>query len=147
MKNCFLFGHSDCPDAILPKLKHSIETAISNGITHFYVGNRGNFDRLAATAVKKMKTQHPEICLYLVLAYHPAERAAEPSEGFDGTCYPLVEKVPRRYAIVRTNETMLRQTNAVICYVNHPGNTRKLLKTAQKRMETGEIILENLGET
>ncbi len=81
--------------------------------------------------------------LYLLLAYHPAERAPEPSEDFDGTYYPLYEKVPRRFAIVRTNEAMLRQVDHVICYVNHVGNTRELLAIAQNK---SGLTIENIAQ-
>ena len=134
MKSCFLFGHADCPDQVLPKLEQSIESAISNGVLNFYVGNRGAFDRLAATAVKRAKKKFPEVRLYLLLAYHPAERPQELSEGFDGTYYPLENTPPRQFAIVRANEAMLRQADHVICYVHHVGNTRKLLVTAQNML-------------
>lgn len=146
MKSCFLFGHADCPEYVLPKLEKAVEEAVSKGVQNFYVGNRGAFDRLAVTAVKRVKQKSPEVCLYLLLAYHPAERATEPSEGFDGSYYPLLKNVPRRYAIVRANEAMLRQTDYVICYVNHVGNTKKLLSIAQKRQERGEIQIENIAE-
>lgn len=146
MASCFMFGHADCPDSILPKLESCIELAVSKGIMNFYVGNRGAFDRLAATAVKRVKERFPGVRLYLLLAYHPAERVPEPSEGFDGTYYPLIDKVPRRFAIVRANEAMLYQADYVICYVNHVGNTRKLLSIAQKRQERGEIQIENISE-
>lgn len=146
MKSCFLFGHADCPDQVLPRLEQAIETAISNGVTGFYVGNRGAFDRLATTAVKQAKKKFPEVRLYLLLAYHPAERPQELSEGFDGTCYPLEKTPPRRFAIVRANEAMLRQADYAICYVNHVGNTRKLLAVSQKRKGRGEIHIENIAE-
>lgn len=122
MKSCFLFGHADCPDQVLSRLEQAIETAISNGVTDFYVGNRGAFDRLATTAVKRAKRKFPGVRLYLLLAYHPAERPQELSEGFDGTYYPLEKTPPRRFAIVRANEAMLSQVDYVICYVNHVGN-------------------------
>ena len=145
MKSCFLFGHADCPDQVLPRLEQAIETAISNGVTCFYVGNRGAFDRLATTAVKQAKKKFPEVRLYLLLAYHPAERPQELSEGFDGTYYPLEKTSPRRFAIVRTNEAMLSQVDYVICYVCHPGNTRKLLGLAQKIQERNKIELINVS--
>lgn len=143
MKSCFLFGHADCPDQVLSRLEQAIETAISNGVTDFYVGNRGAFDRLATTAVKQAKKKFPEVRLYLLLAYHPAERPQELSEGFDGTYYPLEKTSPRRFAIVRANEAMLRQAEYVICYVNHVGNTRKLFAVAQKRRE---LTIDNIAE-
>jgi hypothetical protein len=144
MKSCFLFGHADCPDQVLPRLEQAIETAISNGVTGFYVGNRGAFDRLATTAVKKAKKKFPAVRLYLLLAYHPAERPQELSEGFDGTYYPLKKTPPRRFAIVRANEAMLRQADHVICYVNHIENTRKLLELAQKKQG---LSIHNIAET
>ena len=144
MKSCFLFGHADCPDHVLPKLEKSIETAVSNGVQNFYVGNRGAFDRLATTAVKRIKQKHPDVRLYLLLAYHPAEQPQAPTEGFDGTYYPLFENVPRRYAIVRSNEAMARLADYVICYVNHVGNTRKLLSIVQKRQDSGNIFIDDI---
>lgn len=143
MKSCFLFGHADCPDHVLPKLEKSIETAVSNGVQNFYVGNRGAFDRLATTAVKHIKQKHPEVRLYLLLAYHPAERPQELTESFDGTYYPLEKRTPRQFAIVRANEAMLRHVDTVICYVSHVGNTRKLLAIAQKRQE---LSIHNIAE-
>ena len=144
MKSCFLFGHADCPDQVLPRLEQAIETAISNGVTDFYVGNRGAFDRLAATAVKRAKKKFPEVRLFLLLAYHPAERPQELSEGFDGTYYPLEKAPPRRFAIVRANEAMLRQAEYVICYVNHVGNTRRLLDLVLKDQKLSILnIAEN----
>lgn len=146
MKSCFLFGHADCPDQVLPRLEQAIETAISNGVTDFYVGNRGAFDRLVATAVKRAKKKFPEVRLFLLLAYHPAERPQELSDGFDGTYYPVEKAPPRRFAIVRANEAMLRQADYVICYVNHVGNTRKLLAVAQNRQKKGELQIENIAD-
>ena len=143
MKSCFLFGHADCPDQVLSRLEQAIETAISNEVTDFYVGNRGAFDRLATTAVKRAKKKFPEVRLFLLLAYHPAERPQELSEGFDGTYYPLEKAPPRRFAIVRANEAMLRQAEYVICYVNHVGNTRRLFAVAQKRRE---LTIDNIAE-
>ena len=65
-KTCFLFGHADCPDSIMPKLEQALEACCSNyGITDFYVGNRGAFDRMAAAAVMRMK-KSKDIKLYLL---------------------------------------------------------------------------------
>ena len=77
MKSCFLFGHSDCPQDMLSKIATAIEDLYMNyGIRQFDVGNRGTFDRLTATALRQCKLQHPEIELYLLVAYHPARCCA-----------------------------------------------------------------------
>ncbi len=144
MKSCFLFGHADCPDSMLPKIEEAIVNCYSKGVTAFYVGSRGRFDSLAATAVKRAKQQYGDIRLYLVLAYHPGERPIDPWDGFDGSYYPPLENVPRPYAIVRGNQYMVDNSDYLICYVKHIGNTRNLLEYAQKRKEGGSI--ENVAE-
>jgi hypothetical protein len=141
-RSCFLFGHADAPQDILPRLEQEIENQVSNGITVFYVGYHGSFDRLAASALRAVKRRHSEITLMLLLAYHPAEQPVEPPQDFDGTFYPPIEEVPRRYAIVRSNEYMVRNAERVICYVTKCGSSQKLLLHAQRH----RLHIANLGE-
>ncbi len=144
MKSCFMFGHSDCPDTMLPKIEAAVELVYkSYGVQVFYVGSRGRFDSLAATATKRLKQKYPDISLHLVLAYHPGERAVDLSPGFDGSYYPPLEGVPRRYAIVKANRLMVDSADAIICYVSHVGNTRTLLEYAQRK---GCIPIENVAQ-
>ena len=136
MKSCFFIGHREADERLLPMLTAAIERLITEEqVSFFYVGGYGGFDRIAATAVKRMKLQHPEITLMLVLPYHPAERPIETPYGFDGTYYPEgLEKVPRRYAIVRANEIMVKQSDWLISYVRHgASNSRRILEYAQKQ--------------
>lgn len=132
MKSCFLFGHADAPQSVLPDLIEVIENEVSRGTTIFYVGYHGNFDRMAATALRTIKQRHTEVTATLVLSYHPAEQPIETPFGFDGTFYPPLENTPRRYAIVRANQYMIRASDSIICYVCHCGNTRNLLEFANK---------------
>lgn len=144
MKSCFMFGHSDCPDSMLPKIEEAIVNCYSKGVTAFYVGSRGRFDSIAATAVKRVKQRYGDIRLYLLLACHPGERPIDLWGGFDGSYYPPLENVPRPYAIVRGNQYMVDNSDYLICYVKHIGNTRNLLEYAHKRKEGGSI--ENVAE-
>ena len=146
-KICFMFGHATAPYRILPKIEQAIEDHYTkHHVTAFYVGNRGQFDSMAATAVKRVKQRHPDIRLFLVLAYHPAERPVNLTEGFDHSYYPPLENVPRQYAIVRANQYMVDTADTVICYVNHPGNTRNLIEYAQRRNKKSGTIIENMAE-
>lgn len=146
-KLCFMFGHRDSPECILPRIEEAIECHYANYDIHsFYVGNRGSFDHMAAAAVKRVKARHPDIRLYLLLAYHPGERAVQLSQGFDGSYYPPLEHVPRPYAIVKANRYMADCADSVICYVNHTGNTRDLLNHARLRQKKEELPIENLAE-
>jgi len=136
MKSCFFIGHREADERLLPTLIAAIERLITEEqVSFFYVGGYAGFDRIAATAVKRMKLHHPEITLMLVLPYHPGERPIETPYGFDGTYYPDgLEKVPRRYAIVRTNEIMAKQSDWLISYVRHgASNSRRILEYAQKQ--------------
>ena len=136
MKSCFFIGHREADERLLPTLTAAIERLITEEqVSFFYVGGYGGFDRIAATAVKRMKLHHPEITLMLVLPYHPGERSIETPYGFDGTYYPeVLEKVPRRYAIVRANEIMARQSDWLISYVRYgASNFRRILEYAQKQ--------------
>ena len=136
MKSCFFIGHREADERLLPMLTAAIERLITEEkVSFFYVGGYGGFDRIAATAVKRMKLQHPEITLMLVLPYHPGERPIETPKGFDGTYYPEgLEKVPRRYAIVRANEIMAKQSEWLISYIRHgASNSRRILEYAQKQ--------------
>ena len=96
-------------DIILPAL-------IEGGATTFYLGGYGDFDSLAAAAVRRQKTKYPNIEAVLVLAYLNREMDAS---RYDGTTYPPLETVPPRYAIVRRNEWMVRESDVVISGVTH----------------------------
>ena len=136
MKSCFFIGHREADERLLPILTATIERLITEEqVSFFYVGGYGGFDRIAATAVMRMKLQHPEITLMLVLPYHPGERPIETPYGFDGTYYPEgLEKVPRRYVIVRANEIMAKQSDWMISYVRHgASNSRRILEYARKQ--------------
>ena len=136
MKSCFFIGHREADERLLPILTAAIERLITEEqVLFFYVGGYGGFDRIAATAVKRIKLHHPEITLMLVLPYHPGERPIETPNGFDGTYYPEgLEKVPRRYAIVRTNEILAKQSDWLISYVRRgASNSRRILEDAQKQ--------------
>ena len=149
MKSCFFIGHREADERLLPILTAAIERLITEEqVLFFYVGGYGGFDRIAATAIKRMKLLHPEIILMLVLPYHPGERPIETPYGFDGTYYPEgLEKVPRRYAIVRANEIMAKQSDWLISYVRHgASNSRRILEYAQKQGTAGININDLLED-
>lgn len=148
MKSCFMFGHSDCPDSILPKIEQAIEYYYSqHGITDYYIGNRGSFDSLAARAVRNAKQRHPDIRMYLLLAYHPAERPVDLWGGFDNSYYPPIEGTPRPFAIVKANQHMVDVADGIICFVKHFGNTRNLLDYTQRRQQKDPIPITNLADS
>lgn len=144
-KVCFMFGHRDTPDSILPQIERMVEQYYyEHDICEFVVGNRGNFDMLAAQAVRAAKQRIPEIKLTLLLAYPPV--SSSDIRNYDSFFYPEgMESEPVKYAIVSANKRMVARADAVICFVNHGGNTAALLQNVQCRALKENVIIENLA--
>ena len=122
-KTCFFIGHREAPESIYPELAQTVEQLIGQGVADFYVGNYGNFDRLAARVVIAAKQQRPEVRLTMLLPYHPAEREVVLPPGFYGSLYPPgMENVPRRFAIPRANCWMVEHCTHLVAYVTHPAS-------------------------
>lgn len=147
-KSCFFIGHRDANDEIYPSLLAEVEHhATEYGVRDFFVGRYGSFDRMAAQAVKEVKKRHPEVCLMLVLPYHPAIRPIETPKDFDGTYYPWEdERIPKRLAIIRTNQRMVDACDYLISYARHfLGGSGQIVEYARKRETKRLIHVTNLA--
>ena len=145
MKTCFFIGHQDAPESIYNRLLEAVERHISEyGVTDFIVGKYGNFDRLAARAVIEEKRHHADITLTLLMPYYRTDAESLP-DGFDGSLFPDgLETVPKRAAIMRANQYMIRHCDYLITYnKNRVGNTRKLVAEARKN---GLLYIVNIAE-
>ena len=146
-KICFLFGNSTTPYEALPWIEQAAERHyLELGIRTFVIGNRGNFDSYAATAIKSLKRKHRDISLVLLLAYHPGERPFELPAGFDSSYYPPLENVPRKYAIVRTNKYMIDTADSIICYAKFAGNCKELLEYAKRHCKINNTFVEDISD-
>lgn len=133
MFTCFCCGHRDTPEAIYPLLFKAVCTLMEqHKVIDFLVGHRGNFDQLAARAVKEAKKRYPQARLTLLLSHLPPTPL---SSGFDDSLYPEgLETVPKRLAICRANQLAVVTCDCLLCYICHsPSNTGKLLPYAQGR--------------
>lgn len=134
--NVTFCGHSELPqeeivsawlDMILPPL-------IDQGANTFYLGGYGNFDSMAAAAVRRQKRRYPHIEAVLVLPYLDCPPDAS---GYDRTTYPPLEEVPRRFAIVKRNQWMVDASDVIICCVTHDwGGAAKTLAYAERKHKT-----------
>lgn len=141
MSSCFFIGHRDAPGSLLTAVRAVVEGLIrEEGVNDFYVGSRGNFDRLAAAAVRELRERYPQVRLYLVLVYLPPAGEALP-EGFTGSVFPEgLEKVPRRFAIHCANRAMVDACPFLIAYAPHEtGNARKVAEYARRK---GRKVIE-----
>ena len=67
---CAFFGHRDAPSEIRDRIKETVIDLIEErGVTKFYVGNNGNFDRMALSVLKELSGMYPQINYYVVYAY------------------------------------------------------------------------------
>lgn len=148
-QSCFFIGHRDAGEELLPLLAEAVERHIRQyGVTDFFVGRYGRFDALAAKAVKEAKKRHPEVTLTLVLPYHPALRPVASPPGFDATYYPWEnEHIPKRLAILKTNQRMVDTCDHLIAYAFHfLGGSGQIVVYARKREEKGLIHVTNLAQ-
>ncbi|MBE6707792.1 MAG: DUF1273 domain-containing protein [Ruminococcaceae bacterium] len=128
---CVFFGHRNTPESIRPVLKETLINLIKSGITFFYVGHQGNFDKMVREELQCLKTCYPKIEYYIVLAY--------PEHDFDteSTIYPEgLESVPRRFAVDKRNRWMVSKADTAVVYIIRPGGANKytemLLKQKKK---------------
>ena len=149
-KTCFFIGHHDAPPAIRELLDVAVERHITEyGVTRFIVGHYGAFDSMAAAAVIHAKMKYEGVELLLLLPYHPTERPIQPEKGFDATFYPEgMEKVPRRYAILRANEYVIRHIcDYLIAYDRFLATkTHDFVEIARKRAAKDGLHIENLAD-
>ena len=112
-------------------LQTVIHGLIEQGATTFYLGGYGAFDGLAASVLRKEKKNHPSIELILVLAYLNGRQDAA---GYDGSVYPELEKIPRRFAILHRNRWMVQSADVVVAYVLHDwGGAATTLRYAKQK--------------
>ena len=115
-------------------LKQVCGELISQGANEFFLGGYGHFDYMCASVLRELKESHPQIRLILVLPYLNSTMI---TDGYDETVYPPLETVPPRFAIVRRNEWMVRESDVVVAYVIRGfGGAAKTLEYARKKKKT-----------
>ena len=128
-------GHREVfdPETVGVWLNKTVEELIREGADCFYLGGYGQFDALAAVAVRKQKERSPRIRSVLVLPY--LDRKYDVSD-YDETVYPPIESVPKRYAVLRRNEYMIDRSDVVIAFVTHSfGGAYKTLCYAKRKQK------------
>lgn len=121
MNVCCFFGHRDTPQEIQQELAEQIENLIRDGnVGEFLVGHQGNFDFMVIHALRELKEKYPHINYSICLAYLPQEKEEWSPFSPDETVFlDGMETVPKKYAISRRNDLMLKLSDVVICYAYH----------------------------
>ena len=138
MSVCTFFGHSSCPESIREKLRENVVDLIENkGVTLFYVGHQGEFDRMVHSVLRELKSSY-DMDYAIVLAYLPEKRSAADRDDLADTLFPEgIEKAPKRFAISWRNRWMLQRSDYVITYVRHSwGGAAQFAELAQRQKKT-----------
>lgn len=130
MRSCTFFGHRDAPEEMKPKIREAIYALIDRGITCFYVGNQGAFDRMVFSELEKI-SKEKSIRYYQVLAYFPngKNNIANQSILPDG-----IERVHPRFAIRWRNDWMIEKSEIIVAYVyRNYGGAAKFTEKARNK--------------
>lgn len=141
MKSCAFFGHRDInAEQYREKLLRIIIDLIENdGVTQFYSGFRGNFDKFCSSLIYELKDSYPHIKNTMVLSYIPETPAEldykfELPKYFDDSVYLLERSVPKRFAIIETNKCLVDKVDFIVAGVmTHYGGAYTALEYAYKR--------------
>ncbi len=111
----------------------------------FYLGQNGDFDTMAASAVKRYqnRTGKENSALILVIPYEVANMDFYEKFYDEIICPDELYGVHFKSAITKRNEWLVDHSDVLIAYVNKDGGgASKCLKYAKRK----EISIENIGE-
>ena len=132
---CTFTGHRKINEEIKPLLKRILIDLIeTRQVNLFYVGNHGAFDRLVRNTLIELKKIYSHIDYAVILAYPPGKRNEFDMKEYTDTLYPEgMEDVPLRFAIIKRNQWMIKQSDYVVAYVIHSfGGASKSIEYAEK---------------
>ena len=107
-------------------------------ILTFYCGGYGDFDMIAANTVNLLRKSYSDVkCENIFITPYITEsyklRNELMKKRFDCILYPPIENTPYRFAIIRRNEWMVKNSDLVLCHVTHSwGGAAKMLEFAIK---------------
>lgn len=137
-------GHSDfCGNGIYrEKIIKLLEEYIKGG-ADIYLGGYGGFDSFALGCCMDYKATHSGTRLWLVTPYLNSSRLDRDSRLYDGTIYPELENVPRRFAIIHRNRWMVDRADIVIAYISREwGGAYTTYKYALSKKKTVVNLFE-----
>lgn len=145
MKTVTFCGHRTIAPSnskiIRERLYEILERLIREGATEFLLGGYGTFDYLCAKAVFDLKEKYPHIISVLVIPYIDMDYDRS---LYDISEYPPIENVPRKFAILKRNEYMVRKADVVVSYVEFSfGGAAKTLQYAKRKKKNIISVAED----
>lgn len=141
MYSCTFIGHSDCSADIKAELYRTVEMLIrEQNVTTFYVGTHGNFDFYAYQVLLELQKIYKIEVLIVISHLTSVPDYCKSAK----TIFPdIVAKSPYKYAIIKRNEYMIKNSQFIICCIDHLfSNTYNFVKTAIHK----NLHIINIGE-
>lgn len=145
--NCTFFGHKNAPFSIKPSLEDQIKLLIKKGVDTFLVGNNGNFDLIVQGVLEKIALSNASIKYNIVLS-RIDESAISGNQN--ATLFPEgFEKFPKRFAISKRNDWLIKNSNYAIVYVQdkYSNSYKWLQKASKKRLNVINLFDKNKADT
>ncbi len=141
-------GHADYLESNEDEIRllEVLEKLIQDNQVEFFLGGYGGFDAFAYRCAKKYQQLHSSARLVFVTPYFDEwfqNKIDTLCKQYDQIVYPELEKVPKKFAILKRNEWMVERCDCLICYVNrHFGGAYKTLLYAYKHKKTYENLYQ-----
>jgi hypothetical protein len=149
MKTCFI-GHRDIIQKDLySKLLTAIQNQVAKNCKIFTMGTHGNFDRLALSICKKLKTTNKNICIEVVITtpnFLTKDKDINEQVYKDvETVMYEIEDIHFKQRIILSNKKMIDTCDTLICYID-PSIKKSGAKTALRYAEKHGLKIINLFE-
>ncbi len=139
---CAFIGHHDFDARLMSILKNAIKKLISDqGVNEFYVGNHGNFDSCALSALRELKKEFPYIKYRVVLAYLNSKHDTNKYSPEETIVFENFEKVPLKFALSRRNEWLINNADYLITYIVHTHSDSGAAVFARKAERKNKICI------
>jgi len=134
---CTFFGHRRIKADMRDELKELIMRLIDDYDTkQFLVGNNGAFDALVQGVLDEICRTRDDVSYSIVLSY--VDELALSGDQH-ATIFPEgLEYVPRRFAISKRNEWLIKSSDYVIAYVKY--SVSNSFRWTEKAMKKGLIV-------
>lgn len=126
MKKCMFIGHRDS-NGIEEKIYSVIKKLINNGITEFYSGGMGNFDKMCERIAKELGGR------ITFIPYNIKQIKQDDRLWYNDIICPFGEKSYSKFDIPNRNKWMVEACDICICYVYKNGGAKHTLDYAIKK--------------
>ena len=137
-KSACFFGHREVTHEVTHNIRLKLAETIKKIITEDNVKSdnptyQGQFDSMVYSVLKELKVEYSQIKYTVVLAYMPDEHIKE-LYGEDTLFPDGLENVPKRFAISKRNDWMIKHSDIAVCYVwKITGGAAKFKEKAKKK--------------